>query len=370
MSAAPAGNAAAGDQLAAAAAAAAAAADQEPGNEGVLLLQQLLLQDNSTESAHQQSSSIPTAVAADADTSGAAAESMQVLSTAASTLQQQLLQQQQQQLLPQSGASSSVDAGTYPTSDTQPAGAPPAGALQEEAVGGVVAESGAAGVMTPQPAAADALAEVEARLPSFAQRRLQQQQEEHAQADLPARTLQQRSAQGDLPAQQQQAADVAEQPKQFDQQVQQHLQVQSLPEVPNSQEQEQQQQPSSAPEIASSLAGHTTPAQLAALPPLPSISEQPMIAAAAAAQAAAGAAASTKPLEVQAAPEPSLPVPDPMRDFVLTLDVRSFQAGRRLPVALGSIYVTAWLPQELLGGPTGQGLHVHVVYALIAWCAL
>lgn len=35
--------------------------------------------------------------------------------------------------------------------------------------------------------------------------------------------------------------------------------------------------------------------------------------------------------------------------FVLAFDIRSFQAGRRLPVALGSIYVTAWLPQELLG---------------------
>lgn len=55
-----------------------------------------------------------------------------------------------------------------------------------------------------------------------------------------------------------------------------------------------------------------------------------------------------------------MPVQDPLRDFVLTLDVRSFQAGRRLPVALGSIYVTAWLPKELTGvsRPGGRGLHV------------
>eukprot|EP00775_Hariotina_reticulata_P003803 gene3803-4060_t len=40
---------------------------------------------------------------------------------------------------------------------------------------------------------------------------------------------------------------------------------------------------------------------------------------------------------------------DPTRQFELTLDVRSFQAGRRLPLALASTYVQAFLPQELLG---------------------
>jgi hypothetical protein len=59
-------------------------------------------------------------------------------------------------------------------------------------------------------------------------------------------------------------------------------------------------------------------------------------------------------LAAAAAPDVSMSsIPDPLRDFVLTLDVRSFQAGRRLPVALGSIYVTAWLPTELTGTACG-----------------
>jgi len=41
-----------------------------------------------------------------------------------------------------------------------------------------------------------------------------------------------------------------------------------------------------------------------------------------------------------------------MRQFELTLDVRSFQAGKRLPLALASTYVQAFLPQELLGAAT------------------
>lgn len=40
---------------------------------------------------------------------------------------------------------------------------------------------------------------------------------------------------------------------------------------------------------------------------------------------------------------------DPVRQFVFTVDVPSFQAGRRLPIALASTYVQAFLPQELLG---------------------
>jgi len=74
--------------------------------------------------------------------------------------------------------------------------------------------------------------------------------------------------------------------------------------------------------------------------------------AAAAVQAAAAAAApgSEQPADGQAAaPDTSLPVSDPVRNFTLTLDLRTFQAGRRLPVALGSIYVTAWLPPEFIG---------------------
>lgn len=71
---------------------------------------------------------------------------------------------------------------------------------------------------------------------------------------------------------------------------------------------------------------------------------------AAAAAPAAAAPDGEQPADSQAAaPDTSLPVPDPVRNFTLTLDLRTFQAGRRLPVALGSIYVTAWLPQELIG---------------------
>jgi hypothetical protein len=65
--------------------------------------------------------------------------------------------------------------------------------------------------------------------------------------------------------------------------------------------------------------------------------------------------------QMEAAPEHSLPAPDPVREFVLTLDVRSFQAGRRLPVALASIYVTAWLPQELVGERGGERRMVSVL---------
>jgi hypothetical protein len=39
-----------------------------------------------------------------------------------------------------------------------------------------------------------------------------------------------------------------------------------------------------------------------------------------------------------------------VRAFSFTLELRSFAAGRRLPVGLASVYVVARLPQELTGG--------------------
>ena len=40
---------------------------------------------------------------------------------------------------------------------------------------------------------------------------------------------------------------------------------------------------------------------------------------------------------------------DTMRSFSFSLDLRSFQAGRRLPLSLASAYVVAHLPKELIG---------------------
>jgi hypothetical protein len=66
----------------------------------------------------------------------------------------------------------------------------------------------------------------------------------------------------------------------------------------------------------------------------------------AAAQADPAAAAAAAAVSLHAA---AAAAADPVRSFTMTLDVRSFQAGRRLPVALASAYVQAYLPVELLG---------------------
>jgi hypothetical protein len=134
------------------------------------------------------------------------------------------------------------------------------------------------------PSEADALPALEAKLPSFAQRQQATQQQQQQPSLLP------------------------------ELQPQQALQaVQGLPGPPQEQLQIAQQQ------LGVAAVGAPAPE---AAPRVPD--------AAAAASAAA-----------------VLPLPDPVRQFVFTLDLRSFQAGRRLPVTLGSIYVTAWMPQEL-----------------------
>lgn len=46
----------------------------------------------------------------------------------------------------------------------------------------------------------------------------------------------------------------------------------------------------------------------------------------------------------------------PMREFKLTLDVRSFQAGKRLPLNVANAYIQAMLPPELVGECGKKGL--------------
>ncbi|KAF6263813.1 hypothetical protein COO60DRAFT_344977 [Scenedesmus sp. NREL 46B-D3] len=77
-------------------------------------------------------------------------------------------------------------------------------------------------------------------------------------------------------------------------------------------------------------------------------------ATAAEAPAASNGAASAAPADAAApAAEAAAAAADPVRQFAFTLDVRSFQAGRRLPIAMASAYVQAFLPQELIGFLTG-----------------
>jgi hypothetical protein len=56
------------------------------------------------------------------------------------------------------------------------------------------------------------------------------------------------------------------------------------------------------------------------------------------------------------APDRQRPAPRTCR-FCFTLDVRSFQASRRLPLNLASAYIQAFLPPEFLGARRGQQLH-------------
>jgi hypothetical protein len=59
--------------------------------------------------------------------------------------------------------------------------------------------------------------------------------------------------------------------------------------------------------------------------------------------------------ELVAAAAPPLPPEDPVRRFALSVDVRSLQAGRRLPLNLASAYVQAHLPSELLSAWAARG---------------
>lgn len=221
--------------------------------------------------------------------------------------------------------------------------------------------SNSSSVFQPAPVSTDQLEAVEAMLPSFAQRQQQQQ----LQGAVDAQELQQPDTQ-----QQQQQYPALHNPMQHTAEAQQQQQQQPTPAPAALSEGEgaaaaatssaglatglQPQDPASAAAASPDAATGTSP------PALPAAAQSPAAQAAATPAAVAGAAAAPA---AQAPPSAaavqqaavSMPVPDPLRDFVLTLDVRSFQAGRRLPVALGSIYVTAWLPKEFTGGPWPGG---------------
>jgi hypothetical protein len=86
----------------------------------------------------------------------------------------------------------------------------------------------------------------------------------------------------------------------------------------------------------------------------PAVSPPPAAAATVDAPTAVGsdaAAAGVTAADAAAEPaaEAAAAAADPVRQFAFTLDVRSFQAGRRLPIAMASTYVQGFLPQELIG---------------------
>jgi hypothetical protein len=67
-------------------------------------------------------------------------------------------------------------------------------------------------------------------------------------------------------------------------------------------------------------------------------------------RSAPAAAGPVQHSEAPAAPQAhrALPGDGPFRTFSLTLDVRTFQAGRRLPLNVASTYVQAVLPPDVL----------------------
>lgn len=174
----------------------------------------------------------------------------------------------------------------------------------------------------------DAVAAAEARLPSFAQRRQQQQQVQLQQA---REQLQQQQLQ---PQQLQQQEVIAEsRPQEAVQQVPQ--QAEPLQQTPDAGH-------------GDSAAAARAAADRGAAVPADTSSRSLELAGASVHQNVPGATVESS--DAPAAANTAVAAVDPVRQFVLTLDVRSFQAGRRLPLALASAYVTAFLPQELMGG--------------------
>lgn len=185
----------------------------------------------------------------------------------------------------------------------------------------------------------DLVAAAEASLPTFAQRH--QQQQLSKSQHVPELDSQQQQQQQVWQPQQQQVQPLQQDDAQ-EQESHQTLQQQAetLPQ------QQQQQQPDTQPQATSSnysppeCADQQTQSAL-----IHQRSNRQNTEIAAVTEQAASAAGSSEVL----AAEPAQPLADPVRQFVFTLDVRSFQAGRRLPVALASTYVTAFLPQEFIG---------------------
>jgi hypothetical protein len=58
---------------------------------------------------------------------------------------------------------------------------------------------------------------------------------------------------------------------------------------------------------------------------------------------------SSLPTPVTAPSQPDILAEGPFRSFALTLDVRTFQAGRKLPLNTCSTYIQALLPADVLG---------------------